>query len=228
MSILQYLSIIMNHTIPFSPILLLCFLSCQSASSKQQVAEDISENSELNQDDYLLIPGHRIGRINVNNSTRKDVLNEYGKEAKLENIELGEGFSAEGVVMYPEDPERRVEMFWDLELDSLRPSFIRIVGDGLGHSKWHTGEGITIGTPIKEVERLNGKPFIIYGFHWDYGGIVHSWEGGNLQETLGLTFSPVKSDVPEYLQGEGLFQSNDKYVLEVEPVVSVIESSFRE
>ena len=79
-----------------------------------------------------------------------------------------------------------------------------------------------------EVERINGTPFQIYGFGWDYGGLVNSWNGGKLPETLGLTFTYTASEVPEYLLGEVQLWSNDKSLLSVGPVVSVIVSSFRE
>jgi len=40
---------------------------------------------------------------------------------------------------------------------------------------------VTIGTTLRELERLNGKPFRMFGFWWDYGGEVSSWEGGELE-----------------------------------------------
>ena len=36
------------------------------------------------------------------------------------------------------------------------------------------------GAGIPEIERANGKPFTLAGFHWDYEGTVTSWEGGAL------------------------------------------------
>ena len=33
---------------------------------------------------------------------------------------------------------------------------------------------------IEEVEKINGKPFKIAGFEWDYGGYVSNWTGGSL------------------------------------------------
>lgn len=209
-------------------ILLLFLLSCQPNQTTQQDEPVTPAKNENPDPAFILIPGKKVGKVSAEKCTRKDVLEAYGANAVVDSIYLGEGVLEEGVVLFPDDMLKRVEFFWDHTIDSLRPSFIRISGNEQGQTLWRTPEGISIGTPIAEVERINGTPFQIYGFGWDYGGLVNSWNGGKLPETLGLTFTYTASEVPEYLLGEVQLWSNDKSLLSVGPVVSVIVSSFRE
>jgi len=52
-------------------------------------------------------------------------------------------------------------------------------------------EGISIGTTLKALERLNGRPFQLTGFDFDYSGTVTSWLGGRL-ETIGGPACEIK------------------------------------
>jgi hypothetical protein len=33
---------------------------------------------------------------------------------------------------------------------------------------------------LAEIEKINGKPFKLYGFEWDFGGRSSNWQGGEL------------------------------------------------
>ncbi|HEY0740002.1 MAG TPA: hypothetical protein VGD40_01020 [Chryseosolibacter sp.] len=48
-------------------------------------------------------------------------------------------------------------------------------------SRWSTTAGISPGMTLKELEALNGKPFLFYGGGWDQGGYVTNWNGGKLE-----------------------------------------------
>ena len=210
------------------PFLLLLLFGCQTDVSNQQNASANQIESTPAESEFILVPGKKIGKISAEKCSPQDVLTAYAPDVAIDSIDLGEGLKVEGLILYPDDLQKRVEFFWDYEIDSLRPSFIKISGDEQGGTRWKTAEGITIGTPIEEVQRLNGKPFLIYGFEWDYGGMVKSWNEGKLSETLGLVFTPSVSEVPEYLMGDSEFSSDDESLLSVRPLVSAIVSSFRE
>src|SRR5262249_12263360 len=49
-----------------------------------------------------------------------------------------------------------------------------------GPCVWEGPNGIKIGTRLAELEKLNGGPFTISGFGYNYGGNVLSWDGGKL------------------------------------------------
>jgi hypothetical protein len=51
-------------------------------------------------------------------------------------------------------------------------------------SLWRTTYGITQGTTLLELERINRKPFRLAGFDFDYSGTVLSWESGLLEGVL--------------------------------------------
>jgi hypothetical protein len=96
-------------------------------------------------------------------------------------IELGEGETAPGTVIYPADSLRRVEIIWQDTLARRRPARLILRGN---QSKWQVSRGISLGTSLQELEQLNGKPFTLAGFGWDYAGVVTDWNGGALDTVL--------------------------------------------
>jgi hypothetical protein len=46
--------------------------------------------------------------------------------------------------------------------------------------EWHTREQITLGTPLKQIERLNAGPFTLLGFGLDYDGSILNFRSGRL------------------------------------------------
>lgn len=106
----------------------------------------------------------------------------YGPSAvDSARIELGEGETTPGTVLYPGDSLRRAEIVWKDTLSRRRPARVILRGT---RSKWQVGRGISLGTSLQELERLNGRPFILAGFGWDYAGVVTDWKGGALDSTL--------------------------------------------
>jgi hypothetical protein len=96
-------------------------------------------------------------------------------------IELGEGETAPGTVLYPGDSLRRIEIIWRDTVAQQGPARIVLRG---GQSRWQVGRGISLGTSLQDLERLNGRPFTLAGFGWDYAGVVTSWNGGSLDSAL--------------------------------------------
>lgn len=176
--------------------------------------------------DFTIVPGERIGLITPTLCTQEAVLAAYGDSARVDSVNLVEGLKGQGVVLFPNDSLRRAEIYWDPEVDINHPAFVNIVGTG-GKSEWHTNEGITIGTPIEEVERLNGIAFMLSGFNWDYGGTVTDWQDGKFNTTLGLTFEPAAGKVvPDSIQGDITLRSDDPRLRAVAPVVAGMEFHF--
>lgn len=105
-----------------------------------------------------------------------------------------EGMEMLGTTIFPDDPARKMEIIWFDEENLAYPSSI-----DLSPSQTAPG-GVHIGMAIDEVEKLNGQPFKLGGFWWDYGG--YAWvEVGNLYEPdpnchVGYRFSPA-DDYPE-------------------------------
>jgi hypothetical protein len=50
-------------------------------------------------------------------------------------------------------------------------------------SHWNVA-GVTIGSSLAEVRKVNGKPFLVDDFDSDAGGFVRNWKGGALGPAL--------------------------------------------
>jgi hypothetical protein len=86
------------------------------------------------------------------------------------DIELGEGETERGTVLFPDDPTRRLEIVWKDPERKRRPKPIQISS---GKSLWQTIRGISLGTTLQE--QRNGRGFLLAGFAWDYSGTLQDW-----------------------------------------------------
>lgn len=177
-------------------------------------------------DELTFVPGERFGLITPENATRGAVLSAYGDQAKADSIYLAEGMIDDGVVIYPDEPKKTVYVYWDKEIDAKRPAFIRIIGDSTGATEWRSPDGLTLGTTLAEVERMNGKPFKLTGFGWDYGGRVTDWQGGQLAgKGLSFVFQPAGATDEKFL-GDVIIDSNDSLLAGDSVSVVTIEMRF--
>lgn len=134
-----------------------------------------------NKEEWLIVPGKGFGAI-TGDSTEAQLVEVFGRDnVKAEEIFAGDGETELGTVVYPEDPLRRVEILWKDPKAKRFPFRIQIRGE---KSLWHTKKGVSLGTTLLELEKINGRPFEISGFGWDSGGQVNSWEGGALEQAF--------------------------------------------
>jgi hypothetical protein len=126
--------------------------------------------------DWLIVPGKRVGPITVETSDASlEAL--FGTDnVQRGDVYLGEGFTAPGTVVYPNDATRRLEVVWS---DSARttPKEVRLSGES---SVWRTAESISLGTTLSQIEQLNASPFKLAGFGFDYAGTVVDCDRGRL------------------------------------------------
>lgn len=176
--------------------------------------------------DFTIEPGERVGLITLDSASKPAVLAAYGDLAKPDSVHLSEGFYGPGVMLFPGNERNRVDIYWEKEIDPERPAFMRIVGAD-GQTDWETEEGITIGTTLEKVEAINGGPFELYGFDWDYGGYVNDWKGGTLTNSLSLRFAPgPDAEVPLEVVGDKTISSDNELLRATQPVVSELTVSF--
>ncbi len=157
---------------------------------------------------------------------------------KRVDIDAGEGTTEPGTVVFPNDPKRRIEVLWHDASKRQRPSSITVKG----RSTWTVAarfpdqRRIMLGTPLAEVEAINGKPFVINGFGWDMGGFAGGWEGGAMEQVVGpcslsLRFDPdskVKSGTLDRVSGDKPFKSSSPAMRAVKPTVSSISLGWPE
>jgi len=134
-------------------------------------------------------------------------------------------------VLYPNDPKARLEFVWGDEKARRRPRQIR----AKDQSAWTSANGIRIGTALADIEKMNGKPFKLSGFDWDYGGRVTDWRGGVLGKrqpggcSLGIEFVHPEDATEENLtkvSGDREFLSDNADMRAVEPYVAVVTLSY--
>jgi hypothetical protein len=130
--------------------------------------------------EWQIVPG-RAGPI-TRETSEAELRRRYGSNSvEATRIEIGEGETAAGAVLYPGDSLRRAEVVWQDSVNRRRPARLVIRGD---RTKWQLPRGITLGTTLQELERLNGRPFVLAGFGWDYAGVITDWKGGTLDSAL--------------------------------------------
>jgi len=153
--------------------------------------------------------------------TAESLLAIYKSYAQVTAIPGAEGMEEKGVVLYGNDPRRRVEVFfYDEAMTQVSAVLIR------GDSQWSGPMGLHLGSPLADVVAANEKSFKFGGFGWDYGGYVTDLKRGKLAKikgkcTFDLRLALPENDgpVPDALLGEHTLDSADPAVIAARPVV---------
>lgn len=128
--------------------------------------------------DWTLVPGLRAGPV-TGTTGEAELRTLYGQENVVPaEIELGEGLTEPGTVLFPNDPKRKAEILW-VSRDRDKIKTLRITEE---NTLWKTSRGVTIGTSLKALRRLNQRRLTLVGFAWDYGGTIVDCNGGRLKE----------------------------------------------
>lgn len=180
--------------------------------------------------DWVVDPGVRAGALNRYSSVL-DLARAYGTDNMRDSsITLGEGESTPGTLLFPDDPARRLEIIWRDAAVKREPRSVVLRGE---RSRWMLPGGVSLGTSLADLERVNGRPFHLAGFAWDYAGAVTSWGGGALDSLLPgvkLYLEPRIEDRagPRYrrLQGDRDFESTHPDMKLLEPRVYQIRMDF--
>ena len=75
-------------------------------------------------------------------------------------VDASEGKSLMATMLFPKDPKRRLEVWWDNET-SRSGTYLIVIN---GQSTWSAPKGLKLGLQVAQLERLNGKPFKLKGF----------------------------------------------------------------
>ena len=194
-------------------------------------------------EEWLIVPGERVGSITAT-SSEADLIAAYGAE-NVQDTEfyLGEGETEIGTGLFLGDESKTVRILWEDPENKSRPVSVELSGY---KSIWKTADGISLGTPLTKVQAINGKPFKIYGFEWDYGGTLSEGNQGNIKGLphedpekgflpvfFSLTFQHDFESNPDYPQdkytevtGDSEFSSDHPVLQDMDPVVYSINLSF--
>jgi hypothetical protein len=124
-----------------------------------------------------------------------------------EELPGAEGETSPGWRLYPDDPERSIEVWLN---EAGRPQALFVRGT---KSIWARADGVRLGLTSTELQAKNGRPFKFFGFEWDYGGAISDWRGGALAPD-GVSRGPVVLCPPDpypegYPAGDSEFPSDD-------------------
>ena len=132
-------------------------------------------------DDWQIVPGQRLGRVSVP-FTEKELIGAYGAAAvERTRVELGEGETAPGTILFGADSLGRLEILWQDTVTRTRPLQVILRGTA---GRWRLPPGIGLGTRLRRLEQYNQRAFTLAGFGWDYEGVVIDWKGGALARLL--------------------------------------------
>ncbi len=175
--------------------------------------------------DWQMVPGVRLGPIRK--GTGVDALKRWFGEAQVREVELqipGTSEKAPGVVLFAEDPERRL---------ALVPGVGALVDEETGR-RWKLPLGLRPGLPLPKLEAINGRGFRFIGFGGEHSGLVVDWKGGKLS---GVPLSVVLVAIEETrisalefssLMGTMRLDSAQALVQKVAPVVKAFRVGFAE
>jgi hypothetical protein len=161
------------------------------------------------------------------NATHASLVKAFGANnvASL-RVGVGEGETVRASVIFPRDAARRIEVLWIDEKRRRKPSEIRAQTG----SRWRTPQGVSVGMTLVDVEAINGRPFLLSGFGWDYGGTTTDWQGGALAAQDGgcrlmLRFDQTQQTNAD-IDGERDIASDDAGMRSAAPVVEEISLRF--
>jgi hypothetical protein len=129
-------------------------------------------------------------------------------------------------VLFPKDPKRRLEVWWENEA-SRSGTYLIIIG---GQSTWTAPKGLRLGMQLGALEKLNGKPFKLTAFGEDNSSTISDWDGGALAELPGgckagvrlAANSKATAEEREAVSGESEFVSNATSMKAAKPTVAEI------
>jgi hypothetical protein len=143
----------------------------------------------------------------------------YGAENVWTGIVPGpEGTEMLATEIFRDNPKRRLQFVWWNEEDRTDLSFAELPTKMAGPG------GVRAGMSVAEVQALNGEPFTMSGFGWDYGGYA-GFESGALSNLpggchLSLRFSPAS--YPEGVDVDAI--TGDREVSSDNPLLEAVNA----
>ncbi len=163
----------------------------------------------------LAVPGKQVGVIKKG-MTVADLKKVLGAKAvKTVQVSMGEGDTTKGYKVYAgTDKELEIVPAPDDKKEMIGD--VRLIGKA-----WKFESGLKVGSTLLEVEKINGKPFKVWGFEWDLGGWA-DFTGGSLEGLVSVRFGTKGDTTDESIVGDKQISSTDKKLRAAKPEVSDI------
>lgn len=130
--------------------------------------------------------------------------------------------------VFPDDPERVLTFTWWDEAKRTGLNYVDLPPSITGPA------GVRVGMTVAEVQGINGAPFTIGGFWWDYGGYAEIDTGKLANADDGcftsLRFAPADKDYGDLdissVSGERSIPSSDPLLAKIDARVQVLSISY--
>lgn len=196
----------------FALVMALAMLAACDSAAPEDSAEDVAAAGE---DVAMAEPADAGDAEEITctwpverSDTAETLAARFGDDARVETLYGPEGIEMPGIVLWPDDEARKVEVMFEDESRS-RVIAMRLL-DG---TDW-TIAGLAPGDNIGTATEANGTAFELFGFEWDYGGQSTDMRGGTLSSlgecTVFLSFAPsMETVLPVELLGDVILRSDD-------------------
>ena len=104
----------------------------------------------------------------------------HRKNVDFGEVDAGPGKSMASII-YPNDPKRRLEVWWS-DVDKRKDVYLIAIN---GSSTWTGPGGLRLGLSLADLEKLNHKPFKLRGIDKDKTATVSDWDHGALAALSG-------------------------------------------
>lgn len=148
------------------------------------------------------------------------------KNIAFADVDASGGTKVPASVLYPNDPKRRLEVWW-ANPAARSQTYLIVIN---GQSTWTAPGGMKLGLTLAQLEKLNHKPFKVKGFDKSGVATVSDWDDGVLatlpggcKSGLSLRADPKASaEAVGALSADQDFSSSDPAIRAVKPTVSEI------
>jgi len=135
------------------------------------------------------------------------------KNVTFADVEAADGTKVPASILFPNDPKRRLEVWWS---DPTHRSDIHLIVIG--------------GRSLEQVEKINHKPFKLKGFDKDRIATVSDWDGGALATLAGDCNAGLSLRTPIFsaealasaFSADREYSSSDPAIRAAKPTVSEI------
>jgi hypothetical protein len=142
------------------------------------------------------------------------------------DVEANNGRKVPASVLFPNDPKRRLEVWWSNPA-ARSDTYLIVIN---GKSTWSAPGGLRLGLTLIQLGKLNHKAFKLKGFDKDGVTTVSDWGDGVLASLPGSCKSGISlradpkasADAVSALSSDKEYSSDDPEMLAVKPTVSEI------
>src|SRR5215831_19586637 len=148
------------------------------------------------------------------------------KNITFTDVDASQGAKVPASVLFPNDPKRRLEVWWS-NITARKDIHLIVIG---GQSTWAAPGGLRLGQTLEQLEKLNHKPFKLKGFDKDGIATGSDWDGGALATVAGgckpgvslRADAKASAETIGALSADKEYSSSDPAIRAAKPTVSEI------